>query len=183
MRPSTKRILSVFASMVFLIAALVVYQNLIKPEFDEINGKRNELTTKKYTYETQKAAVDQFEGLLGQFQNLTSFQRSVNEIIPNRAEITQAVNQVEAISRSSNVIILGIDFKDLGGQVSKSPLVKRLGVVEIKIRLGGQYQDLKNFLKLLETNIRLTKVTSFSFSGLQQGFYNLNLTAEVYYQY
>lgn len=181
MRASTKRILSIGIALVFFIGAVVVYQNLIGPEGAVIMEKRGIVTAKANLFEGQQQAVTEVQGLISQFQNLKSLQESVSLSMPDGQKTTLALSQIEAIARSSNVTIVSLDFRSLTARPSEQQLIKKLGTLEVKLGLVGAYNDLKNFLRLLETNVRVANVKELNFARAQQD-YNLNIMAEMYYQ-
>jgi Tfp pilus assembly protein PilO len=183
MRPSTKRVLSIGAAFFLVVGAFIVYQNLIQPEGKIISVKRGLVGSKANLFESQEQAVSQVQGLISQFQNIRNVQEVVALAIPDRPDTTRALSQIEAIARSSGVAILSLDFKDLGGRSSPQSLVKRLGVIEIKIGAVGSYLGLKNFLRSTETNVRVANVKDLNIrAGAGKDVYNLSQTVEVYYQ-
>lgn len=182
MRPSTKRILSIGAAFLLLIGALIVYQSFIQPEGEIISTKRGLVNAKTDLFERQQEAVAQVQNLISQFQNVRTIQEAVSLAMPDSQETTRALSQIEAIGRSSAVIITAINFRDLGGAPSGQILVKKLGKLEFDINTTGSYQGLKSFLRSLETNIRVANVKKLSFEPVGSNAYNLNLVAEIYYQ-
>lgn len=183
MRPSTKRILSIGVAFFLVVGALIVYQNLIRPEGEIVSAKRGLADSKSALFESQQEAVSQVQSLISQFQNIRNLQEAVSLAMPDRPDTTKALSQIEAIARSSGVVILSLDFKDLGGRPSPQPLVKRLGMIEIKIGAVGSYQGLKNFLRSMETNVRVANIKDLNIrAGTGKDVYNLSQTVEVYYQ-
>ncbi|HMB17544.1 MAG TPA: hypothetical protein VKO61_01390, partial [Candidatus Paceibacterota bacterium] len=66
-------------------------------------------------------------------------------------------------------------------------LTKRLGVVEINVVAHGGYSDLKDFLRFLETNVRVFNVQSYGFVAKRiektgNMSYNLSIQFDAYYQ-
>jgi len=184
MRPSTKRVLSIAISFLLLVGALIIYQNFIRPEIEIINVKRGMVNSKEVVFEGQKQAVDQVQNLISQFQNIKNIQEAVALAIPNSPDTTRALSQIEAIARSSGVVILSLDFKEVGARPSDQSLVKKLGVIEVKIGAAGSYQGLKNFIRFIETNVRVANVKEMSIkiAGAGKDVYNLSLAVDVFYQ-
>lgn len=181
MRASTKRILSIVLAFIFFVATFVIYQNLIGPEGAIIREKGGLVNAKESLFESQRQAVEEVQSLISQFQNLRSIQESVSLAMPNSQETTRALSQLEAISRSSGVNIVSLDFEHLAALPSNQPLIKKIGVLQVNVGLTGSYSGLKNFVRLLETNVRVANVRELNFARLQND-YGLNVVAEVYYQ-
>jgi len=185
MRPSTKRVLSIIVSFLFLMGAFIIYQNFIRPEIEVINVKRSTVSSKTAVFEGQQQAVNQVQNLISQFQNIRSIQEAVSLAIPDKPDTTRALSQIEAIARSNGVIILSLDFKDIGGKsITQQPLVRKLGIIEIKIGVAGSYQGLKNFVRSIETNVRVVNIKDMNIriAGVGKDVYNLSLTVEIFYQ-
>lgn len=184
MRPSTKRILSIGAAFFLLIGALVIYQNLIQPIGKVINEKRAEVDSKENLFRKQSKAVHQVQDLINRFKNMANLEEVVSLALPNRSEITQALSQLEAVARVSNVVLSALEVKNPIVQRSRAILIKDLGVITVVVNVGGSYENLKAFLRALETNVRVANIQEITFkpAAPQGNFYLMNLTVEFYYQ-
>lgn len=182
MRASTKRIFSIGVSFLFVIGALLVYQNLIRPLGEEIDKKRSEAESKSDLFQKQSQAVQQAQDLIERSKNLGAIEDTVSLAIPNRPETTVALSQIEAIARLNNVVLSGLDVKAVAARRTSANLIKDLGVVEVSISVNGAYSNLKAFLRSLETNVRIANVREFNFRSGSGGLYTLNLVVEFYYQ-
>ena len=66
-----------------------------------------------------------------------------------------------------------------------SVLVKPVGVVNAQVRVTGPYASFKAFLANIETNIRVTDISSLVVTPIgqaNQDFYGFDLTLATYYQ-
>ncbi|MGC9611115.1 MAG: hypothetical protein ABSE68_02755 [Minisyncoccia bacterium] len=195
MKASSKRILSILFSAFFLMAAIIVYGSLIKPEMDAATQLQAAVASKSQIYNNQKAAVTQVEGLINQFQSATNLQQSLGLAIPIGPNTTQALNQWQAIAGASQVSMQSLNIQP-GQPLSvikgaTQTLVKKLNSIPTEVTVLGGYGPLKQFLGLIETNARVTNVTGFDFkslagpqSALQGGnpIYSLELNVVAYYQ-
>ncbi len=185
MKTSTKRILSIALAGLFFVGILVVYTSLIRPELTKIGGKRALLVSKETLFSNEQNAVTQVETLLGQFQNLAELQDTVSLALPLSANVTGALNQIQSIAKLSGVSVASFSVKPLAFAASKEPLVKRMGSFELNLSVAGSYDNLKTFVKSLETNVRIMNVTNMRLAPLSTGAgdnLNLTLTVDVYYQ-
>lgn len=184
MRPSTKRILSIGLAFLFLIGALVVYQNLIRPVGETVNKKRATVDSKESLFQKQSQAVSQAQDLIGRFKNMANLEETVSLVLPNNPQITQALSQIEAIARVNNAVLSALDVKNPIVQRAGAVLIKDLGVVSVNLSVGGSYENLKAFIRSLETNVRVANVKEFSFrpAAPQGNLYLMNLSVEFYYQ-
>jgi Tfp pilus assembly protein PilO len=69
-------------------------------------------------------------------------------------------------------------------RASSQPFIKKLGTLEISMTVTGGYTNLKQFVRYLETNIRLANVTKLKFTpaGARGISDSLTLDVNVYYQ-
>ncbi len=193
MKTSSKRILSILFSALFLMATLIIYGNLIQPEIQASSEKQSIVASKQSLFDNQEAVVSQVSKLIGQLQNAAQLQQTLSLVIPVGGGVTDILNQWEGIAEVSQVTIQSLNIKPptvlLG---TKQPLQKRLGNLEIEASVSGTYGELKQFLRALESSTRITNVNSFDikpfFSNVagsqssSEGTYTLQVSAVVFYQ-
>jgi Tfp pilus assembly protein PilO len=185
MKTSTKRILSIGLAALFFLGILVVYASFIKPELAKIEEKRAVVLSKENLFESESNAVGQVQDLIGRFQSIASLQETVSLALPTEENVTGILNQVQSIANLSDVALTSFSVRPLAYEATKQSLVKRLGSLEVVISVTGTYAELKQFLKSLETNVRVSNVVSFRFFPAGNPIndsYNLNLTVETFYQ-
>ena len=188
MKTSTKRILSIGLAGLLFIGILVVYGNFIRPEMKKIGEKRALLISKETLFNNEQNAVSQVQDLIGQFQSIAKLQETVSLALPLEENVTQVLNQLQSIANLSNVEMKSFSIRPLAFEASRQPLVKRLGALELNISISGPYVNVKNFLRSLETNVRIVNVKDFHLTPISgegslpgEGF-NMILTVEVFYQ-
>lgn len=184
MRASTKRILSILLSGIFLISLIFVATTLIRPEFENAMKKRAKLFAKENLFENQKNAVAQVQQLIQEFQEFSQLQETVSLAVPLSVETTQLLNQLEAIATASGVEIRTFEtLPQEAFEPSSQPLVRRLGSMKINMVVDGPYEGIKNFMKFLETNVRIFNIQNMVAVSKQNGeFIELTLTVETYFQ-
>jgi Tfp pilus assembly protein PilO len=194
MKASTKRILSIAFSGLFLVGALVVYGNFIKPTMETIGIRRGEIVSKEVLFSSKTQAVTEVKSIIDQLQNSGSFSDKVSLAIPRGASVTDALHQVYAIAKSNQVDLtdFSTEMQPFVSASSDQLIVKRLGSLAVTIGVRGEYQNLKAFLEGLETNIRVANVGDATIAPLQspalQGgapisnIYTLVVNVEMYFQ-
>lgn len=180
MRTSTKRILSILLSSLFFIAFIVVVTSLVKPEFEQVMESRGEFYSKKKVFEDQQEAVGKVEQLIQETKSFDQLRQTVSLAVPLEKQIPDILNQLNAISRISNVSIISFKSNLQAFEEGSSQLARRLGIIRIELAVSGDYGNLKNFLRFLESNVRVFNVKSFIISrGIRQQFL---VQVETYYQ-
>ncbi len=189
MRVSTKRILSILVGFVFLLGAFSVYVGLIRGEVTATEATRGILASKEALLENQERAVSQVKGLIDEFKNFSELEGTVDRAVPTGASVIQALRQIEAIGRTSGAIITDLDFSTPAApskaRTGSAPsVVKRLRTLEVKARVSGSYENLKQFAKLLETGVRVADVGQLNYSpgGLTSSGDTMSVEITMYYQ-
>lgn len=157
---------------------------------DVVNEKRAVLASKEALFTNQNDAINQVQSAFAKFQgSQDTNKKKIEFAIPNGVNTISALRQIEAISKRSLVTITSLGFKEAGIKTSESgESLKKIGTLEITVDVAGSYAGLKDFVRLLETNVRVANVQSFNyksaFGGQQQtgGPEQLNLKVEMYYQ-
>ncbi len=194
MRLSTKRILSIGLALIFLIAALMTFFSLVSPEFEKVASLRGEVTTKETLFSTQRAVVQQVQKLIEDFKNVAQLRETVSRAVPQGVNTIGAMRQIDAIGRANSVTIASLAFNATTplpqqtrtrGVVVKKSLVKPVGTLEVFITTQGSYQNLREFLRMLETSVRVANIRDFTFSPPEPRSENpgsMSVTAQMYYQ-
>lgn len=186
MKTSTKRILSICLAALLFMGILVVYASFIRPELAKINEKRALVVSKENLFNNESGAVGEVQNLISQFQSVAVLQKTVSLALPPEENVTDILNQVQSIANLSNIKLTSFSAKPLAFEVTKQALVRRLGSLELSVSAQGSYEGLKQFLKSLETNVRISNITNFRFSPTVEGAstdnYSLGLTVETFYQ-
>ncbi len=186
MKASTKRILSMGFAALFFIAVLVVYSNFIRPELVKIEKQRALVISKETLFLNQQTAVEQVQKLINQFQGIAQLQEVVSLAMPREENVTAILNQLQAIAKNAQVTVVSFSVSPLPFEPTKQPLAKRLGTLELNLILQGPYDAIKNFLRFLETNVRVVNIENFRISPASSSgssdSYILTIKAEAYYQ-
>ncbi len=170
----------------FFIVALIVYSSFIRPELVKIQKQRALVVSKETLFANQQTAVEQVQKLISQFQGIAQLQENVSLAMPREESVTTVLNQLQAIAKNAQVGLVSFSVTPLPFEPTKQPLAKRLGTLELNLVLQGPYDSIKNFLRFLETNVRVINVRNFkvapaSSSGPSDS-YILTIKAETYYQ-
>jgi Tfp pilus assembly protein PilO len=186
MKSSTKRILSILLSALFLIGLIVVITSLVKPEFDKVMQKRSEFYSKEQVFQTQAQAVEEVNQLIQGIDGFNKLQATVSLAMPLSPEIPNILNQLDAIARTSNVTLSFFERDPKPFEEGDNSLVKRLGVLGISLMVEGDYQNLKDFLAFMETNVRVFNVNNYSIRRVSESggaaTYEMEIEADTYYQ-
>jgi Tfp pilus assembly protein PilO len=195
MKPSTKRLLSFTAAFLMVIGALFVFFSLIQPAYRESQEVKGQILAKEITLQNEQNAASQVQKLVEQYRGDQSPQIAVSSALPPVNDQAQIIHQLQSLAATNKLGVQSIAVsqpgaKPLGRQAASATaptasLVKPVGVVTAQIRVTGSYSNFKTFLSSIETNIRVTDVSSLVIIPVgqpNQDFYNFDLTLSTYYQ-
>lgn len=186
MKSSAKRAVSLLVASLFFIASLAIYAILIKPVYDDILVLRGTLVGQKKLFDDQEKAMQKINDLIQRYQGTGKLQDVVSLSLPAEEGVSSVFSQLYAIARSVGVNIEVFGVQPLAIKpAKKGDLVKDLGTLRLNLRLVGSYQSFKNFIRGLETNIRLMDVVSIKLEpagSSSQDVFLYSLVVDAYYQ-
>lgn len=174
MRASTKRFISLLLSLLLAGLAVVAYVSFLNPVFDEVTALRGKISAESELLANQNAAVQKFKNLLDLYKDqYQALDKTLSSALPTKEDVPAVVNQIQALSRVSSLALQSVTFKYVALKPSGKPgaftLVKPIGTLSITLQLAGSYENLKSFLRALETNIRVMDVSSLKIDSVRKG--------------
>lgn len=185
MRASAKRFYSLLVSIVLLVGALFVYSSFIIPEYGEIQRLRGEREGKSKLLTEYKDTAEALSNLLSKYKNVSQLQATLSLTLPLSEEVPQVFNQLQGLAGASDLKIDSMSFQYLPIDYSRGSLFRPVGTLRIAMRFAGTYERFKEFLKAVETNVRILDVSFVSIEGGAIGknpLLNYNLIVDTYYQ-
>lgn len=170
MRASTRRLITLLLSFLFLIGAFVVYASFLKPEYASVNVLRGTFASKSNLYDEQKKIIDNIQELLAKYQGATNIQDTVSLALPNARNEDILFYQMLNLAKIAN---LTLDALGVSGGASLAPgesggkastALPQIGTVQVNMRVKGSYDDLKRFLQIVETNVRILDAVTINFA-------------------
>ncbi|MDD5430634.1 MAG: hypothetical protein PHP03_00155 [Candidatus Pacebacteria bacterium] len=179
MKASTKRILSLMVAVLIIIVAIIIYANFVKPEYDAAQALRGKMAAKLKIYQDQSEAVTKIQQLIT--KNTSASLGRLSLALPLKESSEDIVDQMQAIAQASGVSIssLSLNYMPVTPGTSLG-IIKGYGTLKVLAKISGSYDSFKNFLKSLETNIRVMDVSSLKVSSTGSLVYDL--TVNTYYQ-
>lgn len=180
MKQDSKRLSSVLFAGFLLIAAILVYFELIVPAYTQLQADKGQDMSEKVLYNNEKQIVTQVQALLSSYQNQSAANQSVALALPVGQNTADAIAQVYGIATNAGLTIksMGIAVQAVqatavanstvpttGGQIANAAagggsIVEPTGTVSLQVTGTGSYESFKTFLEGLETNIRIFDVTA-----------------------
>lgn len=139
----------------------------IKPSLKTIGGLIKEIKDKRHANEMLAKKINALALAQREYASLQSDLPVVLAVLPFKNDSSRLAKQIEYLARKNSLFILSF-------QIEKATLFadqEEAKVLSFKfdLHLGGEYQDLKKFIKDLGKIDRLITMESFSFSKKKSG--------------
>ncbi len=188
LKPSTQRMLGLMATVLMVVAAIVIFVVLIVPEYGTIQDLKGELNGKSQLYQEQEGALTQVQNLIAQYQGVARLEETLMMALPTKEKAADIVHQLDAISRASGVYVrsIGLDYLPVQ-KVAQAAIVKNYGLLRLSVKLNGSYTAIKDMMEALETNIRIMDVSALKIEpagdlAKTSDLFTISLTVDTYYQ-
>ena len=178
--------------LIFGFAATVVFFDV--PSVQKALDFKKEIKAQNILLGEKQALLDKVDKLKGSYQTNEETFKKLEYILPNNQDVPNLIVQVEAFAVESGLSLKKIDFfaSDLGGGTSRAQAIrgetgvetKEYQILTINLGLSGSYLGFKNFLKIVEENIRLMNIRTINFmpkSGVQTSDFDFEVVLEAYY--
>lgn len=184
MRPATKRLLSILASLGILIGAIVSFSSLVTPEYKNIQQLRGEKQSLDAVVGEEERLINTASQLLNEYQNAANLRDNLSLVLPREEALPGVINQIQGIAKSTGVAIEGINAENLPLEYSRtSSIIEPVGSFKVTVRVKGSYEALRSYVQSIETNVRIIDVDSIALSGGGgAGPLTANLVLRTYYQ-
>lgn len=172
MKQSSKRLASISLSFLFLLAAVVVFFDLVQPEYANEKSLQSQVIGEQSYLTDQTALVKQVQTTLNEYQNNVSSSADVALAMPSGEDVAGALAQIQGIAANTGITITNISATQPQVQIPAAPsggaaasstaLLKPIGNFSFNISASGSYEGFKNFIQQIETNIRIFNVQTVS---------------------
>ena len=193
-------------ALAFLVAALLVFFDFIQPAYGDLEQEKGVEISTEQLLTNEQQMVSQAKALLSQYESESQAQSNLSLAMPSGPDLASALAQIYGIAQNNNVNVQGINVSaptiqlqsggssegTAGTPPTLSQIVKPIGAFSMQVSSAGSYEDMKNFLSQIETNVRLFDVTALSLqavpvaagakSSATADFFTYNITVTTYYQ-
>ena len=182
-------------ALLLTVAAFVIYFSFIRPAYEDTQKIRSEEFSRQTFTDRQSAVINQVKKLITNYPGQGELQDAVSLSLPLQPDEPGALAHLNGLLENNRLFPQSFGVSVLGsrGQAAVRPqgtstqsFAKPLSTMLFKIRFVGTYEDMKNFLANLETNIRIFDIRNLSVSPIatkgSPTAYNVDLTVATYSQ-
>src|SRR3989344_3210398 len=185
MKPAARRLIGILLSMILVIASLFVYSSLLIPKYKDIQNLRGERSALNGLVEEERQAVEAVKQLIRQYDSISDVKAGLAITLPDDEEAASMINQFRGIASSNGILMSALSIRPLSIKpTGMEEIVRPLGTLRVNLNLIGNYDSFKEYLKAIETNVRLMDVQSIQIhnAGLSSGPYEYQIEVDTYYQ-
>lgn len=177
------------------VGAFVIYFSFIRPVYEDTQKIRSEELSRQTFTDRQSAVLNQVKKLIASYKGQGELQDAVSLSLPLKPDEPGALAQLNGLLENNHILPQSFGISVLGSQggtarrtqgTSTQSFAKPLSTMLFKIRFIGTYEDIKNFLANLETNIRIFDIRDLSLTPVtakgSPTAYNVDLTVATYSQ-
>ncbi len=157
----------------FVIASFVIYFEFIQSAYGDAQGVKAQLLSEQSFLNSEKETIGKVRQLIASYQSQGQVQQAVSAALPTTQDLAGALAQLTGLAQQSalapqsySVVVEGLQnlaqTASANGALAPVSLEKPLGTATFQVKLTGGYENLKNFISLLETNIRIFDLRSLS---------------------
>lgn len=198
MKQSVKRLISMVVSLIFLVGAFVLFFYFVQPAYQDMLDLKSQLGNLEVLRAEQEVIFKNLQGLISTYNESQEVREIVSLALPLNPSVAEFVAQINGLAINNNLTaqfysispilepVISEEDRRQEGKEKSITNVKPVNTISFSARLSGSYSDFKNFLKQLETNVRVFDIKTISIQPASQensDLYFYDLTVETYYQY
>ncbi len=173
---------------IFLAGAIVVFFTWTQPMLDSVKGlsEQKEILNEKLS--SLKEIEKERENILDSYNSVGDTNREkVGKILPSSMKEMDLIVELENMAANSGVALKDVNISDAGKEQKSTGGAKtgeafypnEIGLI---IKASGPYQSFKEFLKSIETNLRIIDIESLDFISGDVDSYEYNLKIKSYWK-
>jgi Tfp pilus assembly protein PilO len=168
-----------------IIAAIVLFFLFVRPQLAEIEKVNAQIDTYNTTIEQYKLYNAKIQSLMQTKDGVSiSNTERLEKIIPNTTDTTRTLVDIEALAKKNGLLFGNVSTESLNkSSRAESEAEDRdteLLVHEISFELIGDYDQLKAFLRDIESSLGFMEVTEMSLLATSEKFQQYGFTIQTY---
>ncbi|MDP3769829.1 MAG: hypothetical protein U1A25_01345 [Candidatus Sungbacteria bacterium] len=181
--------------LVLILASIAVIVLFLFPGWQHFLSVRADMRHLEEASVEFDGLIAKRDSLVGQINGISKENASrIDQLIPSGAQGPDFLVYLDQLAKSHKLVVRQLDFADtlstkekvsqafaegfIIGQIAEPLPYKTLKII---MEVIGSYESFKDFLRDVESSVRITDVTSIILSPQQPAF-NFTLALQVYYQ-
>lgn len=154
-----------FAPIFVSATGLVIILFVLLPSWQEIKNLQTLKINKIQTLEDFQSWTEYFDKLSERYRAAESDLEKLSLTVPQEPQVAEILIQIESIMRRNGFLATDIQFSVPEQSVVDLDNKNRMKVANFTLKMGGSYENFKNFIRDIEQNIRLMDISEASLSA------------------
>lgn len=159
------------------------------PYYEQVQNFRAEIQSYEEALETADQVAQVEADLEERYESFTDEElEGLSNMLPEESQLIEDVAEISRLAQDNGVDISDVEVKNpQESQSSGTQSTNNTETLPISYSIIANYENFRGFLQALENRLRVTDVTSISFSvegsaeGEGPGFYNIELGTQAYW--
>ncbi len=166
----------------------MVFFTWTQPMLDSMKGLNEQKRIINEKLSSLKEIEKERENILASYNSIGDTNREkVGKILPSRAEEIDLIVEMESMAVKSGVTLKDVNISDVAQEQESASNIKNgeslyPNEIGLAIKASGSYQSFKEFLKNIETNLRIIDIESLYFISGDVDFYEYNMKIKSYWK-
>lgn len=177
-------------SILMLLVIVLFGWFILQPKFANTKEQQSELDTFEAQQASLEADREELNRLISKLESSSDEVKLLDEAIPLHTRSTEVSVLIEGYARSSGMTVSQLNVEGLDKTISagnkevlEDPFgqTRQLVTADAQVIVGGNIEQFRNFLQLLETSGRLADIINMEVSSAEEGLvFNLRVKTYAY---
>ncbi len=185
---------------IIIIILIVVFVGIVLfldwPGAKKVLSVQQEIDRYSNLIEEKRELVSKTEQLKQAYNSKQDDIKKVYYVLPKEKQIPELIVQFEALASGNGLILENLDIqkkkrvqetKEEKEQKTSEVVLEKVEILKVSLRVTGTYASFENFLKTLESNVRIMDIQGIDFASRESKeegnlFLNFDVELETYYR-
>ncbi len=185
MKNTSKRIMFIVLSLVFLLASVWVYSSLIRSSYQGASDLRVKYENQKDVLDKYQSTITKVKKLFDELNNSSEIKNQVSLVLPKEKDVAYLVAQINGLAKLNSLNVESISTSIAPLQPSKSKIVRSIGQMKADVKMSGSYGGFKAFIDQMQNNVLILDIADIKIDSpakTEQQLLNYTLSIRSYYQ-
>ena len=175
-------------SFIFILIGVWALFSYDYPQLKEIIRSLEERRLLKNKLQDEKEKLEKVQKVFESYHSFLPAKEKISLLLPEEKEFGDVLYQLKGMADLSNVKLNRCTFSEVRKEKKlprflnrKEKLTKDFGTLSAALEIEGDYPSIKNFLKKIETNIRVMDIKRINLNKSDENVKGI-ITINFYYQ-
>lgn len=155
--------------------SIILFWAFVLPLYNRVSDLDVAIKEREGLIQSRSTIIANIKSLDQEYQKRIQEITKLSAIIPSKKSIAEVLSSLDDISLKNGI---GLINSSIIGQKLSSTNTDSYNILPVELILNGSYLSLTNFLKALESNLRLIDITGVDASIQNENSANLNLSVK-----